>query len=86
MDTIRLYKARTSILPLILIKPTFSKFVNFVVGDMNIKLIWDMKSVDVRYVQVFSRKLLLQPSEHTSRLKFPTCALNSIASQTILVF
>jgi hypothetical protein len=48
MDTIRLYRARTTISALILNKPTFSKYVSFVVGDMNIKLFWDMKSVIVR--------------------------------------
>jgi len=48
MDTIRLNRARTTIFPLILNKPRFSKYVSFVVGDMNIKLFWDMKSAIVR--------------------------------------
>jgi len=42
------YRARATIFPLILNKPRFSKFVNFVVDDMNIKLFWDMNSVIVR--------------------------------------
>jgi len=48
MDTVRLYRARTTIFLLVLNKPTFSKFVKFVVGDMNIKMFWDMKSVIFR--------------------------------------
>jgi hypothetical protein len=36
------------IFPLILNKPRFSKFVNFVVDDMNSKLFWDMNSVIVK--------------------------------------